>query len=170
MTIRAILFDLGDTLFRLHPLPDITPRIATLIAGATECGLRAALEEATAVLGEVQILRAANTGPLENDLQALFARAMARRALPGAPVLGRAAADILGDADLSRLAAGPHIEETLGEFHKCGLVLGAVSNTTTRGEVLDGFLEAIGIRPHLHTVVYSSSHGYRKPHASIYEA
>jgi len=169
MTLRAIIFDLGDTLFRLDPMPDPRPAIARLLVDE---GLdpEDAMVLGARLMDDVTAQRQATRSLVESDLGSLFRAAISRAGLPDMPGIAEACADLLGDADISRIVAAPGLAGDLARLRRRGFVLGAVSNTTTRGELLDAFLEGIGARPLLGSVVYSSVHGFKKPHPSIYEA
>jgi len=169
MSVRAIVFDLGDTLFRLDPLPDVQPGLATMLSrqGLVEAGM--AGEAAARLLSHVSERRSATIGLVESNLPRMFEAAFKALGMSPTCEASEDCADILGDADLSRFAAPPHLDGELAWFKDQGLRLGAVSNTTTRSEVLDAFLEAVGVRQLFDAVVYSSVHGYKKPHPSIYD-
>jgi putative hydrolase of the HAD superfamily len=100
----------------------------------------------------------------------MFRAAISKTARPAVAGVAERCADILGDADISRIAASADLAGELARLRDRGLTLAGVSNTTTRGELLDAVLEAIGVRTQLAAVVYSSVHGFKKPHRTIYES
>lgn len=177
VTIRAVLFDVGDTLW---PGLDETRR-----------------EAITEAVGRLPALRAlAPQRPRTEDLLAALARAFAaehRRLLggdcrqtPGEDVVRRALADLglacpsdelvtsLLDCVLDdelRREPGPADEAVAAVLCRLaagGLQLGAVSNTYLRGAGLRDALDRRGFLAHLSVVVASSEVGFQKPHQSLF--
>ena len=62
----------------------------------------------------------------------------------------------------------PGLADMLASFHEAGLVLAVVSNTFVPGEVLDRHLREEGLIDQLPLRVYSCDVGYRKPHAEMF--
>lgn len=63
----------------------------------------------------------------------------------------------------------PRTRATLQLLRRRGLKLGVVSNTFVPGEVLDRHLEALRLLRHLPMRVYSCDVGYRKPQRAIFD-
>lgn len=63
----------------------------------------------------------------------------------------------------------PRTHMALRLLRKRGLKLGVVSNTFVPGEVLDRHLDELGLLQHLPMRVYSCDTGYRKPHHAIFD-
>ncbi len=63
----------------------------------------------------------------------------------------------------------PRTQVALRLLRKRGLRLGVVSNTFVPGHVLDRHLENTGLLQHLPVRVYSCDVGYRKPHRAIFD-
>jgi HAD superfamily hydrolase (TIGR01509 family) len=78
-------------------------------------------------------------------------------------------ADILGGADIARLQPLPGVAEQLHALRQDGYRLAAVSNTTTRSQLLHAFFEEHGLTPCFDVWVFSSDLGVRKPHPGIYQ-
>jgi putative hydrolase of the HAD superfamily len=170
MTIRVILFDLGDTLFGLGELPDVTAELAEelrrgtgLPAEAAESVCAAAIASSRTAALESWQLGHTDEPPLAQTLTRHFEPHIA---LP--PRLAMRLAAVVWRADVSRFRRDDSRAAALDRFRAAGLRLAAVSNTTTDASVLDAYLDETGLLPCLETVVYSSAVGIRKPHVEIY--
>lgn len=172
MAIRAILFDLGDTLFRLHPLPeDFRPALAGV--------LRDVVAEADAVqlAGEIQdAIRdawEASSGPgltAEVDNAGTIADVLEGIDNADLPRLARRLADVFGKADVARFEAGEDCGDRVATFLNRGVRLGLVSNTSTRPDLLAGYMDQVGLTASLfQTMLFSSATGIRKPNPKVYE-
>lgn len=170
MTIRAILFDIGDTLFRLNPMAEVREELAAVLS--RDCGLSlevalAASENALRSHRE-EALEGWRTGQTQEPaLDDVLFRHFSRYAAlsrDGATSL----AEVFWRADLARFEPGPDCATRVERFRSVGYRLAAVSNTSTHAPVLDGYLQSVGLRVLFETVVYSSDVGIRKPHPEIY--
>ncbi len=172
MTARAILFDLGDTLFRLDPLPaDLDSRAANRLA-AMGCGsadrLRPTCAAALAGIRDKVANAFARGGLEEHDIASLARLHFRDAGMSLAAGAATAVAAVLGEADVERFVPPAGLAARVRAFQEVGYRLAAVSNTTTSPELLDGYLERIGLRDLFDAAVYSSAIGVRKPHPLVY--
>lgn len=70
-------------------------------------------------------------------------------------------------AEAARLEPGTHA--TLAQLHRAGYRMGIVSNTFVPGFVLDRHLRKLDLLGYFPTRVYSCDVGYRKPHRRIFD-
>lgn len=163
--VRAILFDLGDTLIRLHPMPDMPPLLAHVFTARGIDSPRALelAESLTSQLGR-DVARDSKAGVTEEPgLEALMAPLIAARSDELA-ALGR----VFGEADVSRFEMPPTGLARVERFKTLGYRLGVVSNTSTAPALLDAYLRSVGLLPLFDVVLYSVSKGIRKPHPELY--
>ena len=170
MTIRVILFDLGDTLFRLHPLQGVLEGLTETVSDLAGLPQAEAAEVCTRALEShrAEALTAWHSGqtgepPLGTVLHRHF-----RPHVPLSPLAAEALAEVFWRADVARFEAAADCASRVAAFRDAGYRLAVVSNTSTRAAVLDAYLESVGLRSLFGAVVYSSDFGLRKPHAGIY--
>ena len=169
--IRAVLFDLGDTLVRLEPFPaDLVPAFEEALPAAMGSGRRA-IAGAVAVKVASDVRTAHQSGQrLEVDIPSVVRAAFDELGLDCPDALATNLADVHGRADVGRIHDVPGRAPFLDGLRGRGYRLGIVSNTTTRAELLSGMLANFGLLPYFDAVVYSSREGVRKPHPDVYEA
>ena len=167
MPIRAVLCDLGDTLFRLDPISSELPaRIVAAccraIGDAGEPVARGLFEAVRAELAAGYL--AGQT--VENQVPALV-----ERHLPaGAPrALAERIAALYWQADIERFRHPAENVDAIRALRDAGLTLVAVSNTTTPPERLSAYLASVGLLGLFAGTVFSVDLGLRKPHPAIYE-
>jgi FMN phosphatase YigB (HAD superfamily) len=163
-----VLFDIGDTLWRLDPLP---PDLEQRMAAALVLESNLAVPEATGVVSAA--LRAAreiaaNGLHREPDLAGEISLAAQSAGLAISPPAAAAAAHALGEADIERLIPNPQAAEVLGRLSTRGIRLGVVSNTWTAASMLAAFVEREGAMTHLQAATFSSAEGLRKPSLDLY--
>jgi putative hydrolase of the HAD superfamily len=174
VTLRAVLFDLGDTLVRLDPFPsDMEARLASRLRETCPVGA-ARCEEIATVLAH-DITTATRTASLEAHrdevrIAAHVAAVLAADGIAADVAIAETIADVYGEADVSRIHAVPGRAELLESLRGEGLRLAIVSNTNTRGAILTRMLQDFGLWELFDAVVYSSEVGVRKPHVEIYQA
>lgn len=166
MKARAILFDLGDTLIRLHRMPEMPPLLAPVLAEHRGIPLPEALRLASQLVEQLgrQLASDSKVGATaEPGLEALVA-----------PLTGAAAAEVVaigrafGMADVSRFEMVNVGLARVERFKNLGYRLGIVSNTTTPPALLNEYLRNVGLLPLFDAVVYSVAEGIRKPHPGLY--
>jgi FMN phosphatase YigB (HAD superfamily) len=170
MTVRAILFDVGDTLLRVGRFePDLGPRLMEVLP--PECDPDSSLlacRRAFEALGKELADGYAAGREDEDDIGAMLVRLLAAEGLPVTPEHAGQLGDVVGHADVARLEPRAGVAETLNAFSDAGYRLAAVSNTGSRSALLDALYESCGLAPSLECRVYSSSLGVRKPHPRLY--
>lgn len=166
---RALLLDLGDTVFRLHPLPNLADLLAGRLAALNA-------PDPAAVAG--QVLRA-----FESAARASFERgetaelpaselALAKLGAAG-PWLkdaARALDAVIGEADISRWSPPAGRPDLLNELRRRGFRIVYVSNTLTPGSLMRSRLAKLGLLEAAYGAVFSVEIGVRKPGAQIYRA
>lgn len=164
---KAILFDLGDTLFGLNPMPDVTEAFATFLAAE---GIEDAETEAVRTLESLRerMMAGYASGQLEEPSIAELAQ----------PFIGsgdfavRAARrldDLLGEADVARWEARDRAM-VLRTVRESGLRIGFVSNTLTSPGVMRRRLQEFELLPYADVAVFSVEQRVRKPNPAIYRA
>ncbi|MEX2081150.1 MAG: HAD family hydrolase [Dehalococcoidia bacterium] len=170
MTIRALLLDLGDTVFGLGPYPTSGPEAVIaqhLSVGSGEVELESARRLMTSYRDRV--LADFALGVLEEHQPAALFGQLAREAgLHLAPDSIAAIEEALGRADISRFLRPEASANALATFRQAGLALVAVSNTTTSPALLKAFLEEVGLLESFDALVFSIELGVRKPHERMY--
>lgn len=169
MTLRAVIFDIGDTLWKLDPLPpDLEKRMARELATRTG----AAAELAGLVIADAMAnarAQAADGSHREPHLASEVAAAAEIHHVRLADATAEAIASVLGQADIERFHPNPNVGIVFGELRSRGLGVGVLSNTWTEGHMLEAFLDAQGGLRHVVAAVYSSAEAIRKPHPEIYQ-
>lgn len=170
VSVRAILFDIGDTLFRLHPMKDVHGEVAELLVRLTGISLEAAKEATGRAMQSHhdEAIAAWQEGrTAEPPLDAVLFRHFEAQ-VPLTPTAAEALAEVFWHADVARFEAGPDCASRIEGFRAAGYRLAAVSNTSTRSSLLDAYLASAGLLPLFDAVVYSMDLGVRKPHPEIY--
>ncbi len=167
--LKAVIFDIGDTLLKLDPLPnDLDERMSATLA--TEGGIasdvaeqivRAAMESARA--------RASDGTHREPNIAIELIEAARRRKVTVTREVAVGVADCIGQADVARFVPNPRPTAVFSELRTNGVKVGLLSNTWTRGSVLRQYFDAQGAGEYLDFGVYSGDEGIRKPHRDIYQ-
>lgn len=169
MTVRAILFDVGDTLLRVGPFePDLASLAAALPSSIDPDLALAACRRAHEALGRELAAGYAAGHEEQENIGDMLVSLLAAEGLPVGRDLAETLGDVDGRTDVARLVPRAGVVETLRRFAATGYRLAAVSNTGTRPALLDAFLEDCGLAPCFEHRVYSSSLTVRKPHPLLY--
>ncbi len=177
--IRAVIFDLGHTLWDI--LPDD--------AGALDAAYRDVHATLVARVGagipEPRAFRDAVAAALREDADTYF---MAGHILEQPPThiwveRGCLALDLHLDesllreitiplfaTEIDRLAVMPGTVKAVKGLKRDGLALGCVTNTLTDQATIELMIEKYGFGGLFDTVIVSTEQGYRKPHPSLFEA
>lgn len=174
--LRAVLFDLGDTLLDFEPMDTRALfREAAKVTYDRLAGLGAALPAFERYVGaHFRAVRwsyfwAKLTGREFNSFE-LLRRFHRRLGLPdGEDLLRELAWDWYAPV-VSHTRTEEGLRETLAGLAGAGLALGVVSNTFVPGFVHDRHLELAGLLDLLTVRVYSSEVGHRKPDRRIFRA
>ena len=167
MKVKAILFDLGDTLIRLHPMPEMPPLLAPILAASRGIEAAQALvvsQQLVAGLGKRIVADSKAGVTAEPGLEALIAELFA-----GDPHELASLGAAFGRADVSRFEMVATGLSRLERLTSLGFRLGIVSNTSTAPAMLDAYLQAAGLLPLFDAIVYSVARGIRKPHPELYQ-
>ncbi len=164
--IKAVLFDLGDTLFRLLPMPDVTDEFARHLANE---GIEEAEDEAVRILETFRerLMAGYQRGDLVEPAIAeivepfIGADARARK-------LARALDALLGEADIERWEQALERDAVFDHLRRRGLRIGYVSNTLTAPELMRRRLHEFDLLGHAEVAVFSVEQRVRKPNPEIY--
>jgi FMN phosphatase YigB (HAD superfamily) len=177
--IRAVLFDLGHTLWDIRP-------------GSDEA-LQAAYEAVRTILAErlqrddlpdAHALRSAVSTALSRDADTYFTSGPALTQPPTDHWVGAGFRSLGLDLDarllhevtpplfateVDRLLVGAGTLEAVRALHDAGFALGCVTNTLADSGTIRVMLAKHGFAPYMRGVVVSSEEGYRKPHPSLFD-
>ena len=165
---KAVLFDLGDTLFRLNPMADVTAEFAALLAAE---GIEDAEDESARVIETLREMLAAGYGrgdlvePAIAELVAPFIGSDQR-----ARKLAGSLDDLLGEADIARWESAEERDTVLEALRSRGVRIAYVSNTLTSPAQMRRRLQELELLGHAEAAVFSVEHRVRKPNPEIYRA
>ncbi|MGE0597913.1 MAG: HAD family hydrolase [Dehalococcoidia bacterium] len=177
MGFRAVLFDIGDTLWHSGDAPPAAEFRRIASERAREFFAKSALppgsaSEAARVAWdavEMAMKRARDTDRIEPDYAAAARTALAER---GVNVSGREAASLLETIYVSGVdggkAAYPDARPTLDALRERGFKLGIVSNRAFGGRRFRDDLSAAGLDIPWDTIVVSVEVGFLKPHPEVF--
>lgn len=172
--VRAVLFDLGDTVFGLEPMDFVTAhsRFAALLARRTGLEPGAALQVAEATARGVRDALAARyaAGAIDEPSVAELASPHLERFGPAAGDLAAALDRLYGEADIARWVLPPGRALALQRFVDAGFRVAFVSNTQTPPDLMRRRLAEFGLLEVPEVAVVSVEVGYRKPGEPIYRA
>lgn len=174
MTTKAVLFDLGDTVFRLGPFDIAALRERFAVCLGERCGLE--LERAVTVVAAMdEKLQEALRLSYRDGLTA--EPAMASRVLEHllefdghSDWLASEFDRFFGEADTSRWEQPDGRQDLFDALRSRGIKVGFVSNTITKPELMDVRLADFGLLQYADAAVYSVAVGHRKPNPVIYQA
>jgi HAD superfamily hydrolase (TIGR01493 family) len=159
----AVLFDLGDTLFRLLPIPDVTAEFAAALASE---GFEDSEDEAARIIGNLSerlLGRHDLTEPAIAELAVPFIGSDAR-----ARKLAAMLDHMAGEADIARWEAAQGRDAVFEALRTRGLRVAYVSNTLTSPTQMRRRLAEFGLLEHAEVAVFSVEHRIRKPNPEIY--
>jgi len=174
MSLRAVVFDLGHTLWDIGSYAEIEARTYPRVARRLADELDGPVPDAQTLTDAVhrRFTRDYVEG-LQGELQQPPTAQMMDEALRE---IGVVAPPPLVD-EVCELALGPLNDaiiaddstlEVLTALRRRGLRLGCITNTVLSGAQIRGALAEHGLLQHLDSVVVSSEVGYRKPHPSLF--
>ena len=177
MSVRAVLFDLGHTLWDIRYNEALAPTIYRRVHRRLSRAVAGPLPSAE------RLREAVTKRWIEEEVDVVRNKRLDQR--PAADIIDEGLAtlglevpqhvlDRITDDILSPDAWGRYLEaDTLGTLRALkerGLKLGVVSNTYQRGQVLRDQLGHTGALPYIDVTVFSSEMGLRKPHPSLFQA
>lgn len=177
--IRAVIFDLGHTIWDIGP--DADGLLDTAYADF-HSRLAAAGQ---GPLPEPHIIRDAVSVELSKDAESYFgngaelsqppsytwvARALTALGLSVGKDLVARLTPALFATETARLIVAPGTIEAVLALYGAGLRLGCVTNTLASGGTIEAMLELHGLHNVMDVVVVSSEEGVRKPHPRLFEA
>ena len=163
---KAVLFDLGDTLFRLLPMREVTDAVASHLANE---GVADHDAEAARILETLREQLTAGYGRgdlVEVAISEMVAPFIGRDVRAGH--LARALEDLLGEADIERWEQAAGRDAVFEAMRSRGLRIGYVSNTLTSPARMQHRLVEFGLMDHAEVAVFSVAHRVRKPNPEIY--
>ena len=179
MACKAVLFDIGDTLWHSAEAPPAAEfrRIAAARAGAflRGAGLADAIPELVARTAWDALEEAMRKARAGDRVEPDYAK-VARRALETVGVslshtqAGELMEAIYVSGEDGGKAAYPGARETLDELRRRGFRLGIVTNRAFGGDRFRDDLRAAGLDADWEVNVVSVEVGYLKPHPAIFEA
>ena len=179
MTIRAIVFDLGHTLWDIRPDAEgrleraYTDMRALLVQrlGREDVPQAAAIQEAVhAVLREASQAYFMDGDRLDQPPSHTWVdRGCRSLGLELDETLLRELTPPLFSTETGRLYCQEGTFEAVEELAQAGYALGCVTNTLANTAAIREMLRIHGFEEHMDCVVVSADEGWRKPHASLFE-
>ena len=178
MTIRAIVFDLGHTLWDITPQPAALARAyiemrATLVqrldrddlpeAAAFQRAVRDVLHEAA------KTYFADGPGLREPPPHEWVEQACRRLGVDVDEKLLREIAPPLFATEIDGLVVGDGVHAALTELSEAGYRLGCITNTLADTTAIRAMLRRQGFEAMMRSVVVSTDVGWRKPHRSLFD-
>ncbi len=171
--IRAVIFDLGHTIYDYAPREDarrlnVLRFRRRLIEATGEAPEPAALDRA---LGEVVLrwVERWRAGRLEQPPgESLVQEALEPLGVSAPDALLRELAAILFGAEIDFPVIEPDSLWAMATLHERGLALGCVTNTILLESGIQDALYRLGLLRYLDSVVVSSAVGYQKPHPALF--
>ena len=178
MTIRAVSFDLGHTLWDITPQPDALARAyADMRTTLSQRLAQNDLPDAAAFQRAVRdvLHDAAKTYFIDgHELREpppheWVARACVRLGIDVEPSLLREITPPLFATEIDGLVVGEGTLEAIAALSNAGYRLGCITNTLADTPAIRAMLRKHGFEPFMQSVVVSTEEGWRKPHRSLFE-
>lgn len=173
--IRAVLYDVGGTLHRVHASPELAVQFSQQLLDRLEAAgiqISASAPALAALLREnaETYKHWSEQSQIELPASRIWNEFYLREFQIGeerlAPLVEELS--VLYDAVRVRNEPRPHMRETICAIHEMGLIQGIISNIISTTFVPQ-LLEDYGIADMMSCVVLSSTAGVRKPSASIFQ-
>jgi putative hydrolase of the HAD superfamily len=172
MKVRAVFFDAGHTLLHAHPsIGHLYSREAEALGVRMDPALMGAAFSKVFAENEVELASQSMGAVASDEQDAAMWRSIVHRVHSRTPELKALDAqawyerlyECFGSADVWRLY--PEVEKTLADLRARGLIVGIISNWSTR---LRHIAEATGLDKLVDFIVCSSEAGMRKPDPRIF--
>lgn len=175
MTIRAVIFDLGHTLWDFAPREDSRRFNVLRLHAKLEAALPGGAPPPAALDRALNTAVARMFERLSHDrLEQPSSEHLMSTALDTLGIV--APADLLTEltitffgAELDMPVVEPDTLAAIGSLQERGLLMGCVSNTITLEQGILEALRRLGLLRYLRAVVASSAMGYAKPHPSLFQ-
>lgn len=176
--IRAVIFDLGHTLWDILPdrdgaldrvYDDLRARLCAELGpeGVPEAGaIRRAVGDVLRSMAEQYYAERRMEEPSPHTYLSL---GCAKLGLALDDELARALSGPLFATEVDRLHCADGTVEALRELQAAGYAMGCITNTLASADTIRIMLRRHGIEPLMGSVVVSSEQGWRKPHPSLFE-
>lgn len=177
MPLRAVIFDLGDTIWPLRYEEEIWPitRVQMIedfarLRGQTEEAAAEDVDRLRKTLGAVFVDTFLGDNYEQLHLHHYVEKAMTQMGIEGEG-LGEAICHAFYMAEHKSLKVAPEADtiELLADLRERGLLLGLVSNTFSPGHFHQLSLHRHGVASFFDAPVYSTDMGFRKPDPRIYQ-
>jgi putative hydrolase of the HAD superfamily len=175
VAIRAVIFDLGHTLWDFAPTREsrrlAVARFHDRLRGEFD-GAAPSLRDLNAAMRQVEQRWFAewDTDRLEQPPSQSFVAAILETiAIGPSEALVEDLTRILFGRELDMPVVEPDTLAAVAALHERGVAMGCVTNTVLLEEGIHDVLYRTGLRRYLRSVVVSSAMGYRKPHASLFQ-
>lgn len=175
MNVRAVIFDLGHTMWNVEFVSDLLPGVYDEIRLLLQEALPDAVPEAARLQEAVgerfrrDQIEYLTKGKLEQlPAQQLVEEGLSPLGLALSPGVLAEITAMLVDGDLIRIQMDEDTEPTLAALSERGLRLGVVSNTYSSGESIRQQLADRRLLPYLGSVIASSDALVMKPHPAIF--
>ena len=174
MTIRAVIFDLGHTLWDIGSVRELLPSTyAAMRSLLVERLRRDDLPQAAAfqrAMAEVLQAYSADLGRLDEPPPYTWVDAACRKLdLTLDEPLLREVTPPLFAMEIDHLVCGEGTLEAEQALADEGYALGCVTNTLADQGAIGAMLRKHGFEPLMRSVVVSSAEGWRKPHPALFE-
>lgn len=173
--IRAVVFDVGHTLWDLAPREDTRraafERIQQLLREASGASVPSAEALDTALGLELQAWLEAEqqaTDLTQPPIEPFVDRAFRSVGLEVSDDLLRQVTAMALSPEVDPPIVDPATSQVLATLHSRGLKLGCITNTMFSEDAVQQALQYAGLDAYFQSVVVSSAMGYRKPHPSLF--
>ncbi len=173
--IRAVIFDLGHTVWDFAPREDAY-RLNILRMHERLLAWDGGDVPAPKLLGDIlgkaiaRWMSVWDSDVLEQATSdVLVSEALADAGLSPPPDVISDITAILFGREVDMPVVAPDTIATFDAFHSDGIAMGCVSNTILLEEGITDALMRLGLLRYFRSVVASSSMGYKKPHASLFQ-
>ena len=177
MALRAVIFDLGDTLWPLQYETTVWPRVRELMVedfvrlrGQTEHEAGESVDQLRSAIGRILADTFLGEGYDQLPFEHYVERALEKAGMEGdeiAPAVCQAF--YMAEHRHESVTADSETVAMLSDIRKRGLSLGLVSNTFSPGHFHQLALNRCGVAGLIDAPVYSTDMGFRKPDPRIYE-